>query len=200
MLKKKKISKAELIYSIKHFIMALPFHFLVMGSVFIVATIFNKYFEAICFLISFFSLRYKFPKTYHSDSILICMICTISMFSLSIILCPPIYMYILVSILFGYLDCFILWFIKDRQDLIAYKTCSENFNIDTATKEQIIERCKFLHYKKDKIDLAVKFFVDKMSNKQVLEWLCKNNLNVEYDTVIQYRYRMLKDLRKFNKK
>lgn len=198
MLKKKK-SKAEIIYDIKHFIMTLPFHFLVMGSVFIVATIFDKYIEAVCYLTAFFSLRYKFPTTYHSDSIVVCMACTISMFSLSIIICPPIYMYLLVSILFAYLCAFILWFIKDRQDLIEYKKYSESFKLETATKEQIVARCKMLRYKAYKIDLAVMFFVDKLTNKQVYDYMCKNNLYVDYDTIATYRYRMSKDLKKFEK-
>lgn len=198
MLKKKK-SKAELVYNIRHFIKTLPFHFLVMGSVFIVATIFDKYIEAVCFLTAFFSLRYKFPTTYHSDSIVVCMTCTISMFGLSIIICPPIYMYLLFSILFAYLDCFILWFIKDRQDLLEFKKHSESFKLETATKEQIINRCKMLNYKVDKIDLAIKFFVDKLSNKQIYEYLCNNKMYVDYDTIAKYRYRMSKDLKKFEK-
>lgn len=89
-----------------------------MGSVFIVATIFNKYWEAICFLIAFFSLRYKFDTTYHSDSIVLCMTFTIGIFALSIILCPSIHTYIFGSILFAYLDCFALWFIQDRKEQI----------------------------------------------------------------------------------
>ena len=198
MLKKKK-SKAELVYNIRHFIKTLPFHFLVMGSVFIVATIFDKYIEAVCFLTAFFSLRYKFPTTYHSDSIVICMACTISMFGLSIIICPPIYMYLLFSILFAYLDCFILWFIKDRQDLLEFKKYNESFKLETATEEQIITRCKMLNYKADKIDLAIKFFVDKLSNKQIYEYLCNNKMYVDYDTIAKYRYRMSKDLKKFEK-
>ena len=198
MLKKKK-SKAEIIYNIKHFINTLPFHFLVMGSVFIVATIFDKYIEAVCYLTAFFSLRYKFPKTYHSDSIVICMTCTISMFCLSIIICPPIYMYLLVSILFGLLCSFILWFIKDRQDLVEYKKYSESFKLEIATKEQIVSRCKMLRYKADKIELAVMFFVDKLTNKQVYDYMCKNNMYVEYDTIATYRYRMSRKLKRFEK-
>lgn len=199
MLKKKKISKAELIYNLKHFIKTLPYHFLVMGSVFIVASIFNKYLEALCFLTAFFSLRYKFPTTYHSDSIVACMVCTISMFGLSVIICPPIYMYLLVSIGFAYLDCFILWFIKDRKDLIEFKKHTEVFKLETATREQIVLRCKMLRYKADKIELACKFFVDKFSNTQVYEWLCERKMFVDFDTVVQYKYRMSKELKRFEK-
>lgn len=105
--------KVEFIYGLRAFIRILPYHLLVMGSVFIVASLFNKYAEAVCFLIAFFSLRYKFDTTYHSDSIVICMTLTISIFSVSVVVCPPIYMYVLVSILCAYVDCLALWFIQD---------------------------------------------------------------------------------------
>lgn len=108
--------KAHIKFKIREFIRILPFHILVMGSVFIIASIFNKYLEALLFLISFFSLRYKFDKTYHSDSLVTCMICTISLFSLSIVVILPIYTSVFSSILFAFIDCYILWFIRDRKD------------------------------------------------------------------------------------
>lgn len=135
--------KVEFVFKIREFIRTLPYHILVMGSVFVVATIFGKYIEAICFLTAFFSLRYKFDTTYHSDSIVLCMVLTIGMFSLSIIICPPIYMYIVFSILFAYLDCFILWFVKDRKDQILH-----NKIIDAQLYEVM---CELKEYKK--IDL-----------------------------------------------
>lgn len=101
--------KAEFVFKVREFIRILPYHILVMGSVFIVATIFGKYLESLCFLTAFFSLRYKFPTTYHSDSVIVCMTLTISIFSLSIVICPPIYTYVFFCILFAYLDCFILF-------------------------------------------------------------------------------------------
>ena len=108
--------KAKIKFKIREFIRILPFHILVMGSVFIIASIFNKYLEALLFLISFFSLRYKFDKTYHSDSLVTCMICTIGLFSLSIVVILPIYTSVFSSILFAFIDCYILWFIRDRKD------------------------------------------------------------------------------------
>ena len=192
-------NKVKLIYSIRQFIKTLPYHFLVLGSVFICAVIFNKYFEALCYLIAFFSLRYTFPKTYHSDNIVICMSITISMFCLSVAFCPPIYSYILISIVLAYIECGLLWFIKDRQDLYEFKATYTDFKLEIATEQQIINRCKLLHLKKDKIDLAVKFFVYNWSNRQVFDWMCENKLYVEYDTVIKYRYRLAKKLRKFEK-
>jgi hypothetical protein len=47
------------------------------------------------------------------------------------------------------------------------------------------------------LELAIMFFVDKKDNNEVLKWMCDNHLNVEYDTIIKYKYRINKDLKKF---
>lgn len=188
--------KVRLLSATREFIRILPCHILVIGSVFIVAIIFNKYAEAVCFLTAFFSLRYKFDTTYHQDSIVICMALTITMFSLSVILCPPIYMYILASILFAYLDCALLYYIKHIQDLRDIKKSCTEIKLETINEKQLTQCCKLLGYKQDKINIAIMFFVDKMSNVDVWDYMLKNKHNVELDTVRQYKHRMLKDLKK----
>lgn len=95
---------------------------------------------------------------------------------------------------------FILYKIQEYIDLKEFYAEHTAFTLETATEEQIVKLCKILNYKKTKIDLAIKFFVEKLSNKQVLEWMCDNHLNVEYDTVRQYRYRILNDFNKLLKK
>lgn len=186
------MKNAKLKYKFRMFIRTLPYHFLVMGSVFLIATIFNKYFEAICFLTSFFSLRYKFPKTYHSDSIVLCMTFTISMFTLSIIICPPIYMYLLVSILFAYFDCFMLWFVQDRLDLIIEKrqlqvqTEQLEAKLSEKTKDkrsELLERCARAGLKERNIKIAEMYYIERKTPKQIWLWLCENNENMELDSV-----------------
>lgn len=153
--------KAEFVFKVREFIRILPYHILVMGSVFIVATIFGKYLESLCFLTAFFSLRYKFPTTYHSDSVIVCMTLTISIFSLSIVICPPIYTYVFFCILFAYLDCFILWFIKDRKDQIL-----QNKILDAQLYEVM---CELKEYKK--IDLF------KMSEQELRQFAQSRGLS-----------------------
>lgn len=151
--------KAELKFKIKEFIRTLPYHILVMGGVFLVATIFNKYIEAICFLVSFFSLRYKFKTTYHSDSIVICMIITNAMFALSIIICPFVYIYALASIFIAYLDCFLLWYIQDKlecQELLKQFTNKTIWNMSEYELSEYL-RCKgIINEKQEFVKLILK--------------------------------------------
>lgn len=119
--------KAKIVFKLKHFIATLPLHMLVMSGVAIISYIFGKWLEAICFLVAFFSLRYKFPTTYHAKRIVHCMLITNAMFALSIILCPSIYMYIFGSLLFGYLDAYILWYVQNKAEIKQQKEIVEWF-------------------------------------------------------------------------
>ena len=119
--------KALIKFKIKNFIAILPYHILVMSGVAIISFIFNKWLEALCFIIAFFSLRYKFPTTYHAKKILYCMLITNATFMASIVLCPSIYMYIFGGLLFAFADCLIMWYIQSREDIKQDKECAEWF-------------------------------------------------------------------------
>ena len=59
-------------YSIELFFYNLPQLALIFACVFIFAHILNKYIEAVIFLFSFFTLRYKFNTTFHYENVLYC--------------------------------------------------------------------------------------------------------------------------------
>jgi accessory gene regulator protein AgrB len=101
-------------YSIELFFYNLPQLALVFASVFLVAFILDKYIEAVVFLISFFTLRYKFDTTFHYENVIYCILTTILMFTMSVILSPPITVSLFGCILFGFFDTWLLWFIQDR--------------------------------------------------------------------------------------
>lgn len=149
--------------------------------------------------------RYAVPKVFHVKhsnpwiSICGCGVCSSIIAIMVISTTLPLTMSILSGVVINAFVNFVLYKIQDYLYLKMFHVKHTNFAVENATNEQIVEICKSLHYKKNKIDLAVKFFVEKWSNKQVLEWMCDTKQNVEYDTVIQYRYRILKDLKKFEK-
>lgn len=73
----------------------------------------------------------------------------------------------------------------------------KDFNLKNCTADEITEIYNELGYSNDKREIAIMFFVDKMSNKEVWKELCRTQRNVEWDTVKQYKYRMTKDFKKF---
>lgn len=111
-------------YQVELFFYNLPFSILIFSLVFLTAYIFNKYIEAVVFLTSFFSLRYKFKTTFHYESVFYCIVTTIALFVLSVIFSPPLTISLLGSVLCGFVDTWALWFIQDRFD---YKFSSKMF-------------------------------------------------------------------------
>lgn len=101
-------------YSLELFFYNLPQLVLVFASVFLVAFILDKYIEAFVFLVSFFTLRYKFNTTFHYENVVYCILTTKLMFTMSVILSPPITVSLFGCVLFAFFDTWLLWFIQDR--------------------------------------------------------------------------------------
>lgn len=194
-------NRAELLLKIKTFcVIELPIHILIMSCVFLVAFIFNKYIEAVTFLIAFFSLRYTYQITYHHEKPFVCIGITISMFTISISIMQPICFSLLSSILFAFFDTYLLFHLEFVKRLKEFHADNSGFKVETCSESQLINACKILKYNEKKIELAKKFFIDKISNEDAWNYLLNTQKrNIDLDTVRQYKYRMLKDLKKFEK-
>lgn len=192
--------KAKIVFKVRSFIAILPYHILVMSGVAIISFIFDKWLEALLFLISFFSLRYKFPTTYHAKSIVYCMIITNSMFALSIILCPNHQTYIFGALVFAYLDSFILWFIQTKENLKQDKECAERLvaELTKRLKEyenphgELLEKCRKAKLSKRDTEIAIKYFDEKQTPKDIWLWLCDSREyeSIEWDSVYQLLWRI----------
>lgn len=189
--------KAKIKFKLKSFIAMLPYHFLVMGSVAIFALIFAKWIEATLFLIAFFALRYKYPTTFHAKSIVTCMVLTNIMFALSVIFCPYAESYIFGALVFAYLDTFILWYVQSKENLKAQKEYAERVATELrlelaniqSPNQAIIEKCRIAKLSKRDTEIAIKYFVEKNTPKEIWTWICESREydNIEWDSV----YRIL---------
>jgi hypothetical protein len=177
-----------------------------MSGVAIFSFIFDKWFEALCFLVSFFTLRYKFPTTYHAKKILHCMLITNITFALSIVFCPSIYMYLFGGLLFAYLDCFLLWYVQSREELKQDKECAEWFVKELTFQlkqyhnphEELLNKCRQAKLSKRDTGIAVMYYEENRTPKEIWLWLCSNKEYepIEWDSVHQLLWRIGKKLHK----
>ena len=191
---------AKLKFKVRSFIAILPYHILVMSGVAIFSFIFDKWLETLCFLVAFFSLRYKFPTTFHAKKILHCMLITNGIFALSIVLCPSIYMYIFGSLLFAYLDCFLLWYVQSREELKQDKECAEWFVRELTFQlgqyqnphEELLAKCRIAKLSKRDTEIAVKYYYENQTPKEIWLWLCdhKEYESIEWDCVYVLLWRI----------
>ena len=117
-------------------------------------------------------------------------------------------MYLLVSIIFAYIDCLALWFIQDRLDLIAEKNKLVQQSIDLLAqlKSQekdattiLLERCAIAGINERNTKIAVMYYIERKTPKQIWKWLCENNENMEIDSVYILLNRINKKINKNDK-
>jgi hypothetical protein len=148
-----------------------------MSGVAIISFIFDKWVEALCFLVAFFTLRYKFPTTYHAKKIVHCMVITNYMFAISIVLCPSIYMYVFGSLLFAYLDAFLLWYVQSREELKQEKETAEWFARELVCQlletknpyQELINKCTKAKLSGRDTEITIRYFYKKQTPKEI--WL-----------------------------
>ena len=171
---------------------------IVIGSLALCCWVTNKLIEGCMFCVAHLVTRRAFDKQFHLYSSGSCLALTLAIIWIAIPVTLPIYVSLLSSIPIAFGICYIGWLAQDRLDNRKMFHVKQ-FDIKHLTKEQVIDICNELGYKKDKQDLAIMFFVDKLTNKEVWNILCTTNRNVEWDTVTKYKYRITKDFKHYIK-
>lgn len=194
--RKKLIRKLKL--SVKDFITdELWIYVIIIGSIALCSWIFNRWLEGLMFVIAHLVIRRVFDKQFHFSETAYCLILTLAIVWFAIPITLSVTTSLLSSIIMAFIVCFVGYVAQDRVDLLKEKIARTRMTLANITKDQVVEICNELGYNKDKQDIAIMFFVDKLSNKQVWEILCNTQRNVEWDTVNKYKYRISKDFKKF---
>lgn len=196
--RKKNLRKLKL--SIKDFITdELWIYVIIIGSIALCSWLFNRWLEGLMFVIAHLVIRRVFDKQFHFSETAYCLILTLAIVWFAIPITLSVTTSLLSSIIIAFIVCFVGYVAQDRVDLLKEKRMSKRFNFATCTKEDVIKVSNALGYNKDKQDLAVMFFADRLSNKQIWQILCNTQRNIEWDTVKKYKYRMSKDFKNYIK-
>lgn len=169
---------------------------IVYGISLLYAILIGQLLNAIVLFISFNTIRPATPITFHFSKVNTCIKVSVIMFVCTItqFLVIPTNVTYCGGILLALAICLALY--KIEYALIKNKL---RFNLDMCTKEELVYCCKLLRYNSFKTEIAVKMFIEKLSNEEVYNWLCETNQYLAYDTVTTYRYRMRKALKELEK-
>lgn len=173
-------------------------YIIVIGSIALCSWITNHWIEGVMFCVAHIYIRKVFDKQFHFYKTGYCLILTLGIVWLCIPISLPVNISFFSSIPIAFAICYFGWYVQnliDNKEMFHVK----QLDIKHLTKEQVIDICNDLDYKKDKQDLAIMFFVDKLTNKEVWNILCTTNRNVEWDTVTKYKYRITKDFKQYIK-
>lgn len=154
---------------------------MILIAVFSIALLFGKILECLIILSSYFLLRYKFDKTFHSANMWICIALSILMCWAMIAVTLPISVSILSGVVVGLIDCYLLYKVRDYFDMrdeIAEIYKPKPFNVNTCTEAELLERCQELRLSQENTELAIDFFIRKIKQSVIADKLCVDEKSV----------------------
>lgn len=154
------------------------------------ALIFNKWIEAVVFVVCHTLVRPQFPRQYHHIIPAMCRLITALVFFFGISFVLPLSWSLASAIPINY---FISWvgFEKASADYYQRK-CEELQSQLHDTKGELIHRCRLAELSKRDTEIAVKYYYEKMTPKDIWLWLCDSKIydDVEWTTVYQILWRI----------
>jgi hypothetical protein len=167
-------------------------------AIFLPSLLFNKWIEGIVFFICHWFIREQFKEQYHHVIPSICRLITGTTFFFGVSFILPWTLSLLSAIPINY---FIGWIGFTKRDADYYETqyfklrakleAKNHFNVDSCTEDELIARCKELRFNKANTKLAIQFFIEKKSRKELAEQYC-----VESESIKQRKRRMKNKLNK----
>lgn len=169
-------------------------------AIFVPSLIFDKWVEGIVFFICHWLIREQFPKQYHRSTHAMCRLITSVVFFFGISFILPLALSLFSAVPICY---FISWvgFTKKQADYFELKyyrlkeqlESKKEFDVDTCTEEELIERCKELRLSNENILLAIEFFIKKTKQSELADKMC-----VEEHAISTRKLRLKKKLNKNN--
>lgn len=169
-------------------------------AIFVPSLIFDKWVEGVVFFICHWLIREQFPKQYHRSTHAMCRLITSVVFFFGISFILPLALSLFSAVPICY---FISWvgFTKKQADYFELKyyrlkeqlESKKEFNVDTCTEEELIERCKELRLSNENILLAIEFFIKKTKQSELANKMC-----VEEHAISTRKLRLKKKLNKNN--
>jgi len=165
------------------------------------ALIFNKWIEAVVFVICHTLVRPQFPRQYHHIVPATCRLITALVFFFGISFILPLSWSLASAIPINYL---ISWvgFEKAQRQYYERKCAEFQEEYRGNDKGALIAQCRMAGLSYRDTEIAVKYYYDKWTPKEIWLWICDSKVyeDVEWDTIYHTLWRIGKKLGFKNKK
>ena len=151
----------------------------------------QKYIETVFLFIAFISLRYCFPRTFHSKSVYRCAFYSIMIFWIAIPHVLPITVSLFSSVIVGFIMTWILYLV---QDYVDFKTKSEKtiFDLTRHQLEDILANSLLSLEEKDAIQYKI---IEKLKGKyfyQAMGYSKRQSLRI-YKTAVDKLNKLIQE-------
>ena len=163
-------------------------------------------FDSFVFYIPFWYIRINFADTYHSDNWNHCkkwtriMLCT----GVTMLWLLPVKYSLFNGLFVAFACCLVLYLVSletNRKKLIAKQNdelqaqITELLAKEVSPRDKLLQLCADKHISERNTKVAVMYYIDRMTPKQIWYWLCDNNEQMEYDSVYTLLNRLNKKLK-----
>lgn len=168
------------------------------------ALIFDKWVEAVIFLLCHTLIRQQFKDQYHHIIPAVCRIITAAIFFFGICFVLPTELSLISAIPINYLISWVgavkkqsdVWELQcERQRQKIVQLLEQHEHAKYSPLDLLLEKCAQKHISKRNTEIAVMYYIERKAPKEIWEWLCENNENMELDSVYKLLNRLNKKLK-----
>lgn len=176
----------------KLYLRAMPQFVIVAVLLFPVAYFTEKYIEACFQIIALFALRYKFPKTYHSETTMRCTFLTLSIGYLAIPRVLPTNVALFGAVFVSFVIAFLSWLAQefiDRKERITELEAApvpEPLSFMTCSREEFDILCINNGIKPNRIEYVWDLLRGKISTSEMMDKYCVAEKTISQD---RWRYK-----------
>lgn len=164
------------------------------------------FFECLVFYLPFWHIRVNFADTYHSDNWKHCKMWTRIMLCVGVFVLwlLPIKYSVFNGLLIAFGCCLVLYLVvlevNDKKRIKAENkqmqaVINELLNKQLNPKEKLLQVCEEECISERDTKIAIMYYIERQKPKQIWEWLCNNNQNMEYDSVYKLLNRLNKKIK-----
>lgn len=171
-----------------------------MAASLVPALIFGKWLEAVIFVICHTLIRGQFAEQYHHIIPAMCRVITASVFFFGVCFILPLELSLISAIPINYL---ISWVgaVKREKDVLQAKTERQRAKIAELLEKEnlpinkLIAKCRSLKINERNTKVAIMYYIENKTPKEIWKWLCENNQNMELESVYMLLNRLNKRLK-----
>lgn len=166
--------KAEL------FIKTVVGYVVILVALFSVSWLFDKVINTIIILMSYGGTRWVFPITYHAKTDRGCIMFSIACFSIGIIICLPINLSIISSVIIGMAISTFMFFLQYFLDLIAEQKAKEKEYLYKMSKEELRQHGASKGLTEIQQDILVHRIIEHLKISEICEYRKYGRTTIKY--------------------
>lgn len=164
-------------------------------------------FDCLVFYLPFWYIRINFASTYHSDSWKHCKMWTRIMLCLGVFVLwvLPVEYSLFNGLFVAFACCLVLYLVSlevaekkriAKENAELHSQITELLDKEVSPKDKLLKLCEEKNISERDTKIAVMYYIDRCTPKQIWQYLCANKMDITWDSVYKLLNRLNKKLNK----